>query len=197
MVMAQVSIDVPDGLTPEVAKRVATEAVQTRAATGRVEAVLSRSEGRVGPGMLAQVALHDEAWREVEERWGMLSADEVTVATGGKKGSASAHTSNLRRRRGLAGVKRDGALRYPGFQLVAHGASRFEVAAAWSALVHSLTPAGWDPADVLMWAASPNTWLDGGTPAEEIQAHPDEPTERLLLAAQKALPDGVRGIRTA
>jgi hypothetical protein len=195
--MAQVTIDVPDGLAPDLAKRVATEAMLARAATGRVEAVLSRSERPVGPGLLAQVALHDEAWREIEERWGMLSADQVTAATGGNQASARSHTSNLRRRKGLAAVKRNGALRYPGFQFVARGALKFEVAAAWTALAEALAPAGWGQADILMWAASPNAWLDGGSPADEIQQHPDEPTERLLLAAHQALPDGVRGTRPA
>lgn len=195
--MAQVTIEVPRGLAPEVARRVATEAVLTRAAARQVEAVLARSDRPVGAGMLAQVALQDQAWREIEERWSMLSAGEVTAATGGNPANARAHTANLRRRKGLAGVKRNGALRYPGFQLVARSGAPGEVAAAWSALVRSLAPAGWDPADVLMWAASPNAWLQGRSPAEEIERHPHEPTQGLLLAAQKALPDGVRLARTA
>lgn len=195
--MAQVTIDVPEGLSADEAVRVATDALVARATTGLVGAVLSRSERPVGPGLLAQAALHDEAWREIAGEYGLLSAGEVTELTGGNLDKATSHTSNLRLRKRLAGVKRGGRTLYPGFQFTSPAAGPADVAPAWSALVDALTPAQWPPADILIWAASPNAWLDGGRPADEIRQHPTEPTERLLLAANKALPDEVQGTHVA
>ncbi len=191
--MAQVTIDVPEGLSTAEAVRVATEALVSRATTGLVGGVLARSDLPVGPGLLAQAALHDEAWRRIADEYGLLSADEVTLLTGGNRDKATSHTSNLRLRKRLAGVKRGGKTLYPGFQFTDPDAGPADVAPAWTALVDALAPAQWPPADVLMWAASPNSWLDGARPADEIRKHPIEPTELLLLAAHNALPSAGRG----
>jgi hypothetical protein len=193
VVMAQVTIDVPEGLSTDEAVRVATEALAARATSGRIGEVLARSDLPVGPGLLAQAALHDDAWRRIADEYGLLSADEVTLLTGGNRDRATSHTSNLRLRKRLAGVKRGGRTLYPGFQFTDPDAGPADVAPAWTALVEALAPAQWPPADILMWAAAPNSWLDGTRPADEIRKHPTEPTELLLLAAEKAVPSGVRG----
>jgi hypothetical protein len=184
--MVHVTITVPEGLDPRIAKRVAIEALNARASRGRIEAVLSESESPPGPGMLAQLALHEEGWREVESRWGTFSSEQVTKETGGNVTNSRAHTANLRRRKLLAGVRRGGRTVYPTFEFGPGKGGSLAVAPAWSAIAKLAASAEWDTSDLILWAAAPNTWLDGRSPAEEIQISPAVPSDRLTVAARHA-----------
>lgn len=130
-----------------------------------------------------------ERWRTIEAKWGLYTAAEVAKLVGGRPEAARALTGNLRRRKGLTGVKRLGALRYPGFQFVANHDGSLGVAPAWSQLKQMLAPAQWSDADLLAWTAAPNAWLDGRSPAEEIQAHPTVVSDLLAKAVREAVPD--------
>lgn len=185
--MRKVTITVPDGVDEAEALRAATNAIDEIAAVNAVSQTLSQARINPGPGHLAQAALREARWRQVTETWGMLDGAEVATLTGNRPAAARDVTANLRRRKGLAGVKRLGALRYPGFQFAdVDGAP--EVAPAWTRLKVLLAPAQWSDADILVWAAAPNAWLDGRAPAEEIQAHPADVTAALAKAADEAAP---------
>ena len=129
--------------------------------------VLADSSAQVGPGHLAQAALREQRWREVERAWGMLTAEEVATLTGARPGSARSLTAILRRRKGLVGVKRHGALRYPGFQFAPGKSDLMVVAPAWTALRQQLETTGWRDADPLAWASAPNAYLDGASPVAQ------------------------------
>lgn len=195
--MAEVRVPVPAGVDEQDARRAASHAVAVVALLGDVNEVLAKSPAHVGPGHLAQAALREERWREVEVTWGLLSAREVATLTGSHPERSRDLTSNLRRRKGLAGVKRRGALMYPAFQFVTGGDGNLVVASAWTRLRDLLRPAAWNDADLLAWAAAPNAWLEGRSPAEEVQEHPDEVSAPLRAAAHEALPDGLRTTGTA
>lgn len=117
----------------------------------------------------------------------MLDGTEVATLTGNRPEAARDAIANLRRRKGLTGVKRLGALRYPGFQFVDGGDGTLVVAPAWTRLRGRLAPAQWSDADLLAWAAAPTAWLDGRSPAEEIQEHPGDVTAALAKAADEAV----------
>jgi hypothetical protein len=189
--MAEVRVPVPAGVDEQDARRAASHAVAVVALLGDVNEVLAKSPAHVGPGHLAQAALREERWREVEETWGLLSAQQVASLTGHRPERSRDLTANLRRRRGLAGIKRRGALVYPAFQFVAGRDGNLVVASAWTLLRDLLRPAEWSDADLLAWAAAPNAWLEGRSPAEEIQEHPDEVSAVLRKAAHEALPDAL------
>ena len=108
--MTTVNVPVPPGVDKDTARRAAIRAMNDVATIGLVEKVLADSSAHVGPGHLAQAALREERWRDVEREGGMLAADQVALLTGARLESARSHTSNLRRRKGLAGVKRRGGL---------------------------------------------------------------------------------------
>lgn len=136
------------------------------------------------PGQRAQAALREERWRHVESRWGMWAADDLAQRTGHHD---LHHLIEMLDRDGLTGVRRHGSLRYPGFQFIETDGT-LQIPAAWTQLRHRLQPGNFDDADLLAWAAAPNAWLDGRSPAEEIQHHPHVMTEALATAADRFLP---------
>ena len=186
--MTTVNVPVPAGVDKDTARRAALRAMHEIATLGLVEKVLADSSAHVGPGHLAQAALREERWRAVEREWGMLPADQVALLTGARPQSARSHTANLRRRKGLAGVKRRGGLLYPGFQFVGVGDDLIAVAPAWTALRELLEPAGWSDADVLAWASAPNAHLEGRSPAQEVHEQPERVSDALRHAVTRALP---------
>lgn len=187
--MSKVSVAVPSGVDEHTARRAAERAMSEVAAIGLVEKVLADSPARIGPGHLAQVALREEHWREVEAEWGLLNAEQVTVLTGGRPESARDHTANLRRRKALTGIKRHGALHYPGFQFMKVDEDRIAVAPAWMVLRDLLMPAQWSDADMLTWVTSPNAYLRGRSPAQEVHEHPEEVSDALRRAVDEAIPE--------
>lgn len=123
------------------------------------------------PGEAAQAALREENWQEIERAGGMLSDDEVAALP------PSVRDALLR-------VLRPEGMRFPRFQVI-DGAT---VPAAWLALRNLLAPAQWSEENLLMWTLSPNAYLEGNSPAQEIQAHPADATPRLRYAVDRAIP---------
>lgn len=60
---------------------------------------------------------------------------------------------------------------------------------AWSRLRELLAPAGWSVPDLLLWASAPNANLEGRSPADEINDHPDDVTDALRYAVTRAIPE--------
>lgn len=184
-----VRVNVPAGVDPAEVKTAIERALQGVLARHEVGDAQAKAETALGLGQAAQLALREERWRQVEVTWGLLTVAEVAEATGAKAEGASAKVSNLRRRNGLLGIKRGGVLRYPGFFFVEGTKGASAVAPAWSQLKEMLVPAGWSEADTIAWVAAPNVWLDGRSPAQEIQDEPDQVTPALARAAAEAIPD--------
>lgn len=195
--VSTVNVPVPAGVDKDTARRAALRAMDEVATIGLVEKVLADSSAHVGPGHLAQAALREERWRDVEREWGMLAADQVALLTGARPESARSLTANLRRRKGLAGVKRRGGLLYPGFQFVRFADDLGAVASAWTTLRELLAPGGWSDADVLAWAAAPNAYLEGRSPAQEVHEHPEGLSDALRHAVARAFPAPQRGTQPA
>lgn len=114
----------------------------------------------------------------------MLSAEDLARPRGDRDPRRAVDDLG---RHGLAGILRHGTWRYPGFQFV-RSEGAFRVAPAWTELRRLLQPGGYDDADLLAWASAPNAWLEGRSPAEEIQRHPHHLTEGLATAVARFLP---------
>lgn len=126
-------------------------------------------------GQAAQAALREQRWQELEGNGGFLS--DAAVA-------ALSPTV----RDGLIGVQRPGGMRYPAFQVVDEGDGTWVVPPAWPRLRDLLAPAQWDDEFQIRWTVATNAFLDGDSPANEIQAHPADVTDRLRYAVDRAIP---------
>ena len=126
------------------------------------------------PGQVAQAALREERWKEIERAGEMLSDAEVAALP-------------QPIRDGLLGVRRPDGVRYPRFQLIVRDGN-VSVRPSWSQLHQMLAPAGWSDENLLLFALSPNGYLRGDSPAQEVQAHPGGTTARLDWAVDEAIP---------
>ena len=147
---------------------------------GHIERLRKWGELRL-PGAMAQAALREERWQEMERTGGFLSDSDI--ASLGQSVRAA-----------LIGVQRPGGMRYPGFQLVDAQDNTKVVAPAWDRLRELLAPAGWDDEFLILWTAANNAYLQGGSPAHEIQDHPDAVTDALRYAVDQAVPDFVHPV---
>jgi hypothetical protein len=129
------------------------------------------------PGQAAQAVLHEENLQRMEARWGVLTATEARSRTGSNRDPRTSW---------LLGVRRPHGFVYPRFQLVGDTS---RIAPAWTEVCDLLAPAEWSDENVLIWAAAVNGWLEGRSPAEEIQSHPERATDALRLAIDRAIPD--------
>jgi hypothetical protein len=126
-----------------------------------------------GPGARAQAALREEMWRDIELRWGLHDDSEGVIQQARSSGSEP------------TGVEREGQVVYPGFQLIDRPDVGAVLAPAWVALCQRLTTR-WSREDAILWTCSVNAYLQGGTPAEEIQSSPDAMSPGLVRAAEEA-----------
>lgn len=158
---------------------------RSRAGLAWLAAVAGRLQGKIGQQLVARPARHDsvaiqvqrteQVWRHIAETWGMLTVEQVAIATGGDAATAPVHVAELERSHGLLGVRSGGEVLYPAWQLTAahRSSGRAEVNPSWDKVQAPLTTAGWSPAEILLWAASPSGRLDGGArPADLLRKDP-------------------------
>ena len=129
-------------------------------------------------GEEAQAALREENRQRIERAGEMLTGEELMALP-----------SSIRD--GLLGVVRPEGMRFPRFQVVLDD-TEVAVPPAWSTLRILLAPARWDDEFLLIWTLAPNAYLDGDSPASEIQAHRIDVTSRLRHAAERAVPQASR-----
>jgi hypothetical protein len=156
---------------PELARVV----MRNRQAKRILGAALSTLPTRVSPATAQRVQATENAWRDIEEEFGMLSSGEVAELVG-KKGRSYAHD---RRAAGqLLGVKRGGHYRYPAFEFDDSGPRPVVQKVAREA-----KELGVREASVLLWMVTPSTWWDGIGPdrANRPVDYLDSPDE--VLAA--------------
>lgn len=126
-----------------------------------------------GPGARAQAALREEHWKLIKLEWGLLQDDHRTVQQARRNGTEP------------TAVEREERTVYAGFQFVEQTGVGIVVAPAWTSLRGLLT-ARWSDENAVLWTCSPNAYLEGGSPATEIQASPEVMTEGLIRAVEAA-----------
>lgn len=177
--MPTIEVNVPAGVDAAAAKRIVDRVLAHQVRATRLGDALARESSSVGPGALAQVGRIDRAWRDVEAKYGLYTGEQVARLTRAK--SVRSHVHNLRRRHGLLGVRRSGALLYPGFQFT-HGNAK-TVRADWRDLTAPLLAAGWTEGEVLLWFASPTGLLSGQAPVDLLDADPQRVQAAVTQAA--------------
>ncbi|WP_427197749.1 hypothetical protein ACQBAT_05100 [Ornithinimicrobium sp. Y1847] len=134
----------------------------------------------VGPATAAQIALVDQRWREIEERYGVLDAAGYAELVGASPTSRS--VASKARTKGLVGYRRGRRVLYPAFQLDARG-----LRAGWLEVVAPLRAAGWADEDIVLWLAAPHGALGRRSPVEAL----DTGERDAVLALVRAEGDGV------
>ena len=179
-----VAVDIPAVLDADRTRRWLQDLVGQRAAVARLRADLGGQDHPPGPGVMAQIGRLEAAWRDIERRFGLLSAEELARLSGAAPASVRTWVHNQRRRHGLLAVRRGGRNVFPGFQFTATGRPQ-----PWLRDVTApLLAAGWSEEAVLLWLAAPTGWLSGQTPLEVLDTDPDR--VRRAVAAAAAGPAG-------
>jgi hypothetical protein len=115
----------------------------------------------IGPGTAGQIALVDQAWREIESRYGALDSGQYAQLVGASPTSRSVATKA--KAKGLVGYRRGRRILYPGFQFDERG-----LRPGWNDVVAPLRNAGWDDEDIVLWLAAPHGSLGRRSPVEAL-----------------------------
>lgn len=71
---------------------------------------------RASPQMARGIQATENAWRDMEDEFGLLSASEVAERMGSRSRSRNGYATDKRKAGKLLGIKRRNAYLYPGFQ---------------------------------------------------------------------------------
>lgn len=181
--MTTVNIEVPPELDPEQARQWLQHLMTEQASLSRIRTFVSAQATAPGPGTMAQIALAEQKWRDIERRYGLLDSERVARLAGLQTASRS-HVHNLRRRHGLLATRRGGRNVYPGFQLTPEG----RVQPWLQPVTAPLRAAGWSEDAILLWLAAPTGALSGEVPVEVVDGAPDR-----VVAAATAIAHGTAG----
>ena len=169
------SFDAPDGAVDLLVEVLAR---RSQAAAPALDAVVNaqRSLDALRPALaslpaaatpeLAQGAMATEnAWRSMEQEFGLLSAQEASRLLGSRAKGRSTLAHDRRESRQLLGVRRGNAVLYPGFQFDGNG----EVHKVIPALVQLAREARRSDEDLAQWICLPSGYLDGDRPVDRLQ----------------------------
>ncbi|CEA09409.1 hypothetical protein BN1051_02779 [Arthrobacter saudimassiliensis] len=124
----------------------------------------------------AQGAIATEnAWRSMEQEFGLLTAQEAATTLGSRTKDRSAVARDRRETGQLLGIRRGNAVLYPGFQFDSNG----DVHKAIPALIRVARQARRSDEDLAQWICLPSGYLDGDRPVDRLRD-----VDAVLAAAQ-------------
>lgn len=120
--------------------------------------------GPVSPQLARSVQATENAWRDMESEFGLLTSTEVSQAVGSKSPNRS-YASDQRAAGRLLAIKRSGAYRYPGFQI-----DRLEhrIRPVMEDLLRVAKETGRSEASLALWMTVPTGYLDGARPVDQL-----------------------------
>lgn len=118
----------------------------------------------VQAGFTRAIQATENAWKRVEEEFGLLTSTEVSERVGSKSPHRNL-ASGLRKRGSILGVNRLNSYRYPGFQFTPNG----EVKAAVPALIKAAEEAGWSDTSLVLWLCNPSGSFGGDRPVDHLE----------------------------
>lgn len=117
----------------------------------------------VPPGIARVAQATENAWRAIEQEFGLLRSSEVSRRLGSLS-TSNRNLANEHRQAGrLIATKRLNAYRYPGFQLSATG-----IRPVIQPLVSLVTEAGWSSDDLILWLCAPSGAFGGDRPVDHL-----------------------------
>jgi hypothetical protein len=130
-----------------------------------------------GPATVRAVVETENAWRKLEEEFGLLDATQIGRVAGSRSKVARSWAAQKHRDRQLLGIKRRNRFVYPGFQLDSLG----KIKTAIPAVLANFDAANWPEEHVALWFVAANGWLAGRRPVDVL----DE-TETVTQASARA-----------
>ncbi|SEN68522.1 hypothetical protein E3O25_02630 [Cryobacterium sp. TMT1-3] len=173
-VAAQLLALIP-GLSRQQAQHLIRDLVNTRLSVQALGPALTKLDTAATPSTARALQATENVWREVEERYKLLTSTEVAALLGAKNANR-AYASNLRAKGQLLGVQRRNSYVYPGFQFNARTHRIKPAIPLLLALAEELT---WNVEDLTIWLSSPSGYYGGGRPADNLDA-----TEEILTRAR-------------
>ena len=173
-----VAVAVPSGVNIAALEARLARMVDALAVNSAVSQVLEEATALPGPATLRALLDREAAWRDLDERYGMLPAPRIAELAGSRSANRSEFASAMRRDGRVIGISRGGRVHFPAFQFGADGRPLDLVRET----IAVLRDADWSDESIALWFTAPNGYLDGADPAEVIGAAPD----RVVDAARNA-----------
>lgn len=166
--MATSKVEVPEALAEGPggvdAVRGMLEGMATRRAVlQQVTEAVANQPMAVGTATAGQIALVDQAWREMTARYGTLDAGGYAELVGAAPTTRS--VASKARSKGLVGYQRGRRILYPCFQFDERG-----LRPGWREIVSPLREAGWQDEDIILWLAAPHGSLGRHSPVETLDS---------------------------
>ncbi|AIY00225.1 hypothetical protein ART_0626 [Arthrobacter sp. PAMC 25486] len=130
----------------------------------------------VSAQMARGVQATENAWRDIESEFGMLTGAEVAALLGSNAKSPTGFATDRRKAGKLLGIKRKNAFLYPGFQFVRRAN---EVRPVIAALLEIIAKYQRSAEDLTQWLCTRTGQLDDDRPVDRL----DEPA--VVLEAAK------------
>lgn len=151
------------GLTrPDEIEQVVRDSVLRLRSIQSVGAAVSRLPA-LPAGFTRAIQATENAWRRIDEEFGLLTSTEVAQRIGSKSPHRTL-ASELRRRGQLIGVSRLNSFRYPGFQFTADS----RVHPAVPPLLEAASDSGWSESDLALWLCNPSGSFGGARPVDHL-----------------------------
>jgi hypothetical protein len=120
----------------------------------------------VSPQMARGVQARENAWRDMDREFGLLSGAEIAAALGSRAKSGTGFATDRRNARQLLGIRRRNAYVYPGFQVDRVNGT---VLAAIPLLLALIDRLGKTDEGLAQWLCAPTGQLDGERPVDHLE----------------------------
>lgn len=118
----------------------------------------------VSPQLARAAAATEQAWRDLDTEFGLLTNTEVSQVIGSDSPS-QIDASSLRSQGKLIAVKRPGGLRYPGFQF---NRAEHSILPVMEKLIILANAAGRSETSLALWMTHATGYLEGGRPVDSL-----------------------------
>ncbi len=120
----------------------------------------------VSPQMARGVQATENAWREMEREFGLLSGTHIAAELGSRAKSGTGFATDRRHARQLLGIRRRNAYLYPGFQIDRTNGTVLPVIPLLLELINRL---GKSDEGLAQWLCVPTGQLDGDRPVDHLR----------------------------
>lgn len=170
--LATVAASLPDLTNEEVqslASYYSLELVNMHRSLDALRPALASVATPYSPELAQGLAATENAWRDMEAEFGLLTAQEVALRCGSRTKGRSSFAYDKRRAGQLFGIARLNATLFPGFQIDHTGTIRPVIAR----LVSIIKEHGRTEEDLAQWMCLPSGYLDDARPVDLLGQQDD------------------------
>ena len=156
--------------------RLLASVVSVAEAAEAIGEAMHAAEVLPGPATLKAIRDREQAWRDVDGRYGLLTSKQVG-ANAGSRAPVEWASQWLRSQQVIAVKKRARNL-FPGFQFDERG----QIRDGLKPILDAFGEAGWDTESVMLWFTAPNARLGDVEPAQLLTTNPEAVMDAALDA---------------